>query len=59
MPAYRFYRLDRANHVGEPPKDIKLSDDTAAIAHAKTMLDGQAIEVWRGQLIVAHLSPKD
>ena len=59
MPAYRFYRNRRADHIGGPPEDLKFADDAAAVAQAKKLLDGEAIEVWRGALIVAHLSSKD
>ncbi len=58
MPEYRFYRNNRADHIGEPPKDYKFPNDAAAVEQAKKMLDGEAIEVWRGALIVAHLDPK-
>jgi len=59
MPAYRFYRNRRADHIGEPPKDLKFPNDAAAVEQAKKLLDGEAIEVWRGALIVAHLGSKE
>jgi hypothetical protein len=59
MPAYRFYRNKRANHIGQPPEDLKFPNDAAAVEQAKKLLDGHDIEIWRGALIVAHLDSKD
>ena len=58
MPEYQFYRNKKADHVGEPPQHYKFANDAAAVEQAKKRLDGQAIEIWRGALIVGRLKPK-
>jgi len=59
MPDYQFYRNKKADQVGEPPQHHKLPNDAAAVEQAKKLLDGQAIEIWRGALIVGKLKAKD
>jgi hypothetical protein len=59
MPEYQFYRNNKAGHVGEPPQKHKFPNDAAAVERAKKLLDGEAIEIWRGALIVGKLKSKD
>jgi hypothetical protein len=57
MPEYRFYVGRKTGHVARQPSDHNLPNDAAAVMEAKQLLDGQAIEIWQGARIVAHLNP--
>ena len=56
MPEYRFYNLERDGQAVIARIDLKLDDDATAIAHAKQLIVGEAIEVWEGSRLVANLS---
>jgi len=56
MPECRFYNLERDGQAVIARIDLKLDDDATAIAHAKQLIVGEAIEVWEGSRLVANLS---
>ena len=58
MPSYRIYTLSKDDHVRAPPQVIDCADDSAAVATAKQLLDGQSIEVWNDARLVKRLEPK-
>jgi hypothetical protein len=56
MPEYRFYNLERDGQAVIARIDLMLDGDATAIAHAKQLIVGEAIEVWEGCRLVANLS---
>ncbi|HEY0223690.1 MAG TPA: hypothetical protein VGC38_04170 [Pseudolabrys sp.] len=59
MPEYRFYTIQKDGHINGPPKELTFPDDAAALKEAKQLLEGHAIEVWRGTYAVGRLEPGD
>ncbi len=59
MPEYRFHAIEKDGHIGRPPTDHDLPNDTAALKEAKQLLDGLAIEIWQGARVVAYIDSKD
>jgi len=57
MPSYRIYALSKDDHVRGQPQTIHCADDTAAVAVAKQLLDGHALEVWNDSRLVKRLEP--
>lgn len=57
MPEYRFYTINRNGRIAGPPIDYELPDDDGAVKEANKLLGGQAIEIWQGARVVAHLDP--
>jgi hypothetical protein len=57
MQEYRIYTLGKDGKIWSPPEVIKCTDDNAAIAHAKQMLNGNAVGVWQTARRVIHLDP--
>lgn len=57
MPEYRAYILNRDGHIGgfDP---IVCSDDEAAIAAAKRLVNGQDVELWQADRMVTKLAHK-
>jgi hypothetical protein len=47
MASYRFYPVSKTNRVPAPGEDHDFEGDRAALDHAATMGNGQAIEVWQ------------
>lgn len=58
MPKYRMYIFEQNGHVAAPPKIYQLPDDAAALAEAKKIIDGQAIEIWRSRRKVSRINPR-
>ena len=58
MPEYRLYQLDKSGHIGGPPQEWELDDDQQALAKAKQLVDGKALEVWSGARRIARIEPK-
>lgn len=56
MPEYRFYCFEQDGQVVCSRANLTLNDDAAAVAHAEKLIDGEAVEVWEGQRLVASLS---
>jgi hypothetical protein len=58
MPEYRAYRVGADGHfIGFEP--LVCADDAEATAKAKRLLDGNDVELWNGDKMVAKLtSPK-
>lgn len=55
METYRFYFLDGAGHIQQPPIVRELPDDLTAIENAAAVAatdSGRAIEVWQGARLV-------
>jgi hypothetical protein len=57
MANYRFYVLDKDDHVREPPQVFECLDDTAAVEKAVQLLNGQVNEVWDHSRRVVRLEP--
>ena len=57
MQEYRIYKLGADGKIWSPPEIIKCMDDRAAIAHAKQLLNGTAVEVWQTARRIVHLDP--
>jgi hypothetical protein len=58
MANYRFYVLDKDDHVREPPKVFECPGDEAAVEQAVQLLNGQVIEVWDHSRLVVRLEPE-
>jgi hypothetical protein len=56
---YRFYVLDKGDHVREPPHVFECPDDEAAVEKAAQLLNGRVIEVWDHSRRVVRLEPTD
>ena len=59
MAYYRFYVLDKDDHVREPPQEFECPGDEAAVEQAVQLLNGQVIEVWDRSRRVVRLEPAD
>ena len=59
MAYYRFYVLDKDDHVREPPQEFECPGDEAAVEQAVQLLNGQVIEVWDHSRLVSRLEPAD
>jgi hypothetical protein len=57
MQEYRIYTLGKDGKIWSPPQIIECKDDDNAIAQAKKLLDGAAVEVWQTARRVIHLKP--
>jgi hypothetical protein len=57
MANYRFYVLDKDNHVREPPQVFECADDEVAVEKAAQFLNGHVIEVWDHSRRVVRLEP--
>jgi hypothetical protein len=53
---YRVYFVDREGHIHRPPKLIACASDEEAAEKAKQFVDGQDVEVWQEQRVVAKFS---
>jgi hypothetical protein len=53
MPIYRAYFVDREGHIHCPPKVIECADDQEAAEKAEQFADGQDVELWQAQRVVA------
>lgn len=58
MANYRFYVLDKDDHVREPPHVFECPDDEEAVEKASQLLNGRVIEVWDQSRRVVRLEPK-
>ena len=59
MAYYRFYALDKDDHVREPPQEFECPGDEAAVEQAIQLLNGQVIEFWDCSRRVVRLVPAD
>ena len=57
MTEYRIFAFDEDSHVVGVPAIIECEDDQAAIEATKTLLDGNALEIWNLNKQVARLEP--
>lgn len=48
MPKYRFYSLDHHGSITGPSEAVDLADQKTATAHAETLTNACAVEVWSG-----------
>jgi hypothetical protein len=55
VPEYRFYKITKDGHIVGPPTDCELPNDASALKEAERFTDGQAVEIWQGARLVAHL----
>jgi hypothetical protein len=53
MPTYRVYFVDPEGHIHRPPRVMECTSDQEAAEEAKQFIDGQDIEVWQGERVVA------
>jgi hypothetical protein len=58
MPAYRIYLLNDEGHIDGPPHVKECADDQEAAEKARQFIDGQDIEVWQEQRVVAKYPHK-
>ena len=56
MPTYRVYMLGPDDRIREM-RILSAANDRAAILEAQE-LGGHAVEIWRGTLLVARLTPQ-
>jgi hypothetical protein len=54
---YRFYVLDKDDHVREPPHVFECPNDEATVEKAAQLLNGRVIEVWDRSRLVVRLEP--
>ena len=59
MAAYCFYRLDKGERIVGMGEYRDCEDDLAALEAGKQLVNGYAIDVWRGARFVAHLKAWD
>ena len=57
MANYRFYVLDKDDHVREPPQVFECRSDEVAVEKAVQLLNGRVIEVWDHSRRVVRLEP--
>ena len=57
MATYRAYFLDFENHI-TGRRDIEAEDAADAVNTARQWIDGKAIEVWCGPVLVETIKPK-
>jgi len=57
--AYRFYKINRNDHVDGPPHVLECEDDGAALVEARKYVDGRAIEIWRDNKRVGLIPADD
>ena len=56
MSLYRFYFLDRHDHI-RSRADVECADDDDALGQATTVIcDHPGIEVWQGNRVVGKLN---
>ena len=55
MPKYRAYQMDKEGRVIGLPDIITCDDDETAIKEAKPLGNGDQVEVWHGDRLVARL----
>jgi hypothetical protein len=55
MPEYRFYSLEQNGQFVIARVDLTVENDEIAIAQAKQLIVGEAVEVWQGDRLVANL----
>jgi hypothetical protein len=53
---YRVFLVDQRRHPLAPPTIIECADDQAAIAYARRIADGRAVEVWEQGRFVALIT---
>lgn len=57
LTEYKLYVLDARNSVSRPAEIVDAVSDEAAIKTATKLLDGHAIELWKGDRLIVHLKP--
>jgi len=57
--AYRFYKIDRNDHIDGPPHVLECEDDDAALIEARKFVDRHAIEIWRDSKRVGLIRADD
>lgn len=57
MPHYRIYAITAENHIFGAPATIHSDNDGEAIATARSLMNGRALELWDGARYVARLEP--
>jgi hypothetical protein len=57
MHEYRIYTLDAKGHIAGPATTLECVDDQAAVARAQQLVNGRAVEVWKGARMVVRLDP--
>jgi len=57
MAVYRYYIFKDLGDVAAPAVRMDFPNDDAAIAHAKTIIDGHPIEIWHRNRKVGRIDP--
>jgi hypothetical protein len=55
MPEYRIYILTAGNTITGPAAKVVCQSDEEVVAEARTLLNGQDIEIWSGPRLVGRL----
>ena len=55
MPLYRVYTLSKSDHIERPPSIITCANDQEAVEGAKSLMDGNDIELWDGVRFVTRV----
>ena len=55
MPEYRIHILTFGNKIAGPAIEVDCQSDEEVVAKARTLLNGQDIEIWSGARIVTRL----
>jgi hypothetical protein len=58
-PHFRFFALTNEGRINKPSSACHLPDDTAAVRHAKIIVEDDVIEIWQGGRVVARIIPDD
>jgi hypothetical protein len=59
MPEYRLFTLTSGNKIAGPGVEADCQSDDEAVTLARTLLNGQDIEIWSGTRIVTRLRSPD
>jgi len=59
MPEYRIYILTVGNTIAGPAAKVVCQSDEEVVAEARTLLNGQDIEIWSGPRLVGRLRHAD
>ena len=57
MHEYRFFRIGDGGMVDSGQR-LRMTDDEAAVTHARGLDDGRLVEVWAGTRRIARLPPR-
>jgi hypothetical protein len=56
MQTYRIYFIDHGGHISRPAVIIECTDDVEATEKGGQLVNGEDVEIWAGDRLVAKLS---